>query len=63
MELKIFSFNLNGIRAFLKKNIYKEQNFIEYINSNDYTIIGLQEVKVNKKSENSMRYQNVASEL
>lgn len=50
MELKIFNFNLNGIRAFLKKEIHKGQSFEEYIKNNDYTIISLQEIKINKKS-------------
>jgi exodeoxyribonuclease-3 len=44
MFLKIFNWNVNGIRSILKKDIYKNQKIYEYTNTFD--ILAFQEIKV-----------------
>lgn len=58
MKVTIFNWNVNGIRALLKKNITNSDNsvvldmsFVDYIKSQDFTIVALQETKINNKSE------------
>ena len=50
-QIKIFNWNVNGLRAILKKHIINHTNFQDFIEKQDYTIIALQEVKLNDKSK------------
>lgn len=52
MKISIFNWNLNGIRALLKKQVYQIDtdisiNFEEFVTANNFTIVSLQETKIN----------------
>lgn len=50
-EIKIFNWNVNGLRAILKKNIIDNVSFEEFIKKNNYTMIALQEVKLSENNK------------
>lgn len=49
--IKIFNWNVNGLRAILKKEIINNITFEKFIEKNDYTIVALQEVKLSENSK------------
>ena len=48
--LKIYSWNVNGIRATAKKEVFSSKNFAEWLSASDIDILCLQETKVDKDS-------------
>jgi exodeoxyribonuclease-3 len=60
-DLTLFSWNVNGIRALAKKNIYKEQDFFTWLKNESPDILCLQETKahpdqVSEKLQNPPGY-------
>lgn len=45
--MKILTWNINSLKSIINKIVYKNINFIEFINKKNYDILGFQEVKVN----------------
>lgn len=48
--MKLYSWNVNGIRATAKKEVLSGKNFTEWLASSDIDILCLQETKVDKNS-------------
>lgn len=48
--MKLYSWNVNGIRATLKKEAKDGKNFIQWLESSDIDVLCLQETKVDKAS-------------
>ena len=48
--MKIYSWNVNGIRATLKKDVQSGKSFIKWLETSDVDVLCLQETKVDKDS-------------
>lgn len=60
-DIKMLTFNVAGLRAMLKKKVYKNIGFLEFIDS--YDIVCLQETKINEEMqfEGWFAYHNIST--